>query len=137
MYLIDTNIVSEVRKRERCNPQVAAWWATVADTDLFLSVLVLGEIRQGIERVRGRDQAQAEAIDVWLQTLTTTFSGRLLSIDATITDVWGGIAAKRTTPVIDGLLAATAIVHDLTLATRNVDDIRHCGARFINPFQHN
>ncbi len=134
MYLVDTNVISEVGKRERCDARVAAWWATVRDADLFLSVLVLGEVRRGIEKLRARDGARAAALDGWLQQVTSAFAGRILSIDRDIADVWGRIAARQPTAVIDGLLAATAIVHDLTLATRNVADVRHCGARLVDPF---
>lgn len=134
MYLIDTNVISELRKRGRCDSRVASWWASVNDSDLFLSVLVLGEVRQGIEQVRGHDAVKVRALEKWLSAVTEAFRGRILGIDQSVADVWGSIQAKRPTPVIDGLLAATAIVHDLTLATRNVADVEHCGARIINPF---
>jgi len=134
MYLIDTNVISEVRKRERCDPHVARWWATVADADLFLSVLVLGEVRQGIERVRTRDKSQAAALERWLREVTMAFDGRILHVNQEVALAWGRMAAKRSTPAIDGLLAATAFVHGLTLATRNVADVAHSGAKVINPF---
>ena len=135
MFLIDTNVISEVRKRERCDARVAAWWASITDTDLFLSVLVVGEIRQGIERLRGRDRGQAAALEKWLSDVAGAFRGRILGIDRAVAEAWGRMAAKQPTPVIDGLLAATALVHDLTLVTRNVADVAHSGARLINPFE--
>jgi predicted nucleic acid-binding protein len=135
MYLIDTNIISEVRKRERCDAKVATWWTSIDDTELFLSVLVIGEVRQGIERVRPRDAAQAAALEKWLGDVGVAFAGRILGIDQKVADAWGCIAAKQSTPVVDGLLAATALVHDLTLATRNITDIAHSGVKWINPFE--
>lgn len=134
MFLIDTNIISEVRKRERCDPRVSAWWASVGDADLFLSVLCVGEMRQGIERIRSRDALQAARLEKWLAKVASSFAGRILGIDQDVAEVWGRIAAKRPTPVVDGLLAATAIVHDLTLATRNVGDVADTGAKLLNPF---
>ena len=134
-FLIDTNIISEVRKGGRCDPNVAAWWATVDDADIHLSVLVLGEIRKGIERVRATDQAQAGAIERWLAALSGTYAEHILPIDRTCADEWGRMSAGRPVPTIDALLAATAKVHGLTLATRNVSDIAGLGADVVNPFE--
>lgn len=133
-YLIDTNVISEVRKGGRCDPAVAAWWRTVDDADLFLSVLVLGEIRQGLERLRGRDAVRAAALERWLAEVSAAFAGRLLPVDAAVAEEWGRISARRPTPVVDGLLAATAIVHGLTLVTRNVADVAHAGAKVLDPW---
>jgi predicted nucleic acid-binding protein len=133
-WLVDTNIISEVRKGRRCHPAVAAWWAGVDDGDLFLSVLVLGEIRRGVEALRPRDPAQAAAIDAWLSGLTTAFGARILGIDARVAERWGRIAALRSVPVIDALMAATAGVHGLTLVTRNQRDVEGLGVRVLDPF---
>lgn len=133
-YLIDTNIIAEVRKGDRCHPRVAHWWASIADDELFLSVLVLGEIRKGIELVRPRDPAKATALERWLNTVAAAFTGRILPVDQAIADEWGRMNAPHSLPTIDSLLAATAKVHDLTLATRNVVDVRNTGARIVNPF---
>jgi predicted nucleic acid-binding protein len=81
MYLIDTNIISEVRKGRRCDPQVAAWYRRVRDDDLFLSVLVIGEIRQGIERLRPRNLRRAHALEQWLEELLQLFGDRVLPVD--------------------------------------------------------
>ena len=133
-YLVDTNVISEIRKGARCNPGVAAWYATVTDEDLCLSVLVLGEIRKGIELKRRRDPAQADLLEAWLDQIRMAFGDRAIPIDATIIEAWGRMAAVRPIPVVDGLLAATAKVHDLTLVTRNEADVADLGARILNPF---
>jgi len=133
-YLIDTNIISEVRKGTTCDPNVAAWWQSIEDADVYLSVSVLGEIRKGIERARANDAARARALETWLSMLVQSFSERILPIDHAVADEWGRMSAKRSVPTIDALLAATAKVHGLTLATRNVADIADLGAKVINPF---
>jgi predicted nucleic acid-binding protein len=133
-YLIDTNIIVEVRKGNRCHPQVARWWASIADDELFLSVLVLGEIRKGIELARPRDPLKAVALEQWLDTVTLAFAGRILPIDQVVADEWGRLNAPHARPTIDSLLAATAKVYDLTLVTRNVADVQNTGARILNPF---
>ncbi len=133
-YLIDTNIIAEVRKRGRCDPHVARWWARVADADLFLSVLVLGEIRKGIELARPRDPVKASALERWLDAVSHTFAARILPIDQAVSDAWGRLNAGRPRPTVDSLLAATAKVYDLTLVTRNVDDVDSAGIKLLNPF---
>jgi predicted nucleic acid-binding protein len=134
-YLIDTNIISEVRKGDQCNPNVAAWYSSIDDGDIYLSVLVLGEIRKGIERARPNDPAQAGALEKWLGTVTESFADRVLPVDQSIADEWGRMSAKRPVPSIDALLAATAKVHRMTLATRNLSDVANLGADVLNPFE--
>jgi predicted nucleic acid-binding protein len=133
-YLIDTNIISEVRKGARCDARVSAWYASVADHDLFLSTLVLGEIRKGVELARPRDPAKAAALERWLTQVEGAFAGRVLGIDNAVADLWGRMSAIRPIPVIDGLLAATAVTNGLTLVTRNDHDIAGLGAAVLNPF---
>ena len=135
MYLIDTNIISEVRKGRRCDPNVAAWYRGIRDDELFLSVLVIGEIRQGIERLRPRNPRQAMALERWLEELLRAFGDRILPLDEKAAQNWGRLNAGRVFPVIDSLLAATAEAHGLTLATRNVKDIERSGVRCMNPFE--
>jgi predicted nucleic acid-binding protein len=135
-WLVDTNIISEIRKGARCHPAVAAWWAGVEDRDLFLSALTLGEIRKGIEGVRPRDPAKAAALEGWLAEVADAFGPRVLGVDATVAEAWGRIAAARFVPVIDALLAATAGVHGLVLVTRNIADVEGLGTRTMNPFEH-
>ncbi len=134
MYLLDTNVVSELRKRAGCDENVAAWYAGIPDDDLFLSVLTLGEIRKGIELVRGRDPRQAGALEKWLGSVEQNYEGRILSIDATIAQAWGRMYRIRNVPAVDSLLAATAIVYNLTLVTGNVADVDGLGAMILNPF---
>ncbi|HSK00140.1 MAG TPA: type II toxin-antitoxin system VapC family toxin [Kofleriaceae bacterium] len=134
-FLVDTNIISEVRKGPRCDPNVAAWYASVDDSELFLSVLVLGEIRKGIELARPRDPAKARALEAWLAEVEIAFDDRTFSIDRRTCDEWGRMSAQRPIPVIDGLLAATAKVHRITLVTRNEADIAGLGASVLNPFK--
>ena len=133
-YLIDTNVLSELRKRQP-DANVVAWLEERPRQSLHLSVLSLGEIRKGIESVA--DAAFRQTLTDWLETdLPTYFVGRLLSIDAPVADRWGRVQATagRTLPVIDGLLAATALQHDLTLVTRNVKDFAGLGVPLIDPW---
>ena len=133
-YLIDTNIISEVRKGAHCDANVAAWYASIDDANVYLSVLVLGEIRRGIERARPRDPPRARALEKWLADVEDAFGERILPINRAVTDEWGRMSAKRPVPVVDGLLAATAKVHRLTLATRNLADVNDLGAQVLDPF---
>lgn len=133
-FLLDTNVISEIRKKGRCDPAVARWWAGVRPDQIYLSVLVLGEIRRGIEQVRPRDPAQAAALERWLSMLAESFRERLLPVDQPVAEEWGRMDAVRTLPLIDGLIAATAKVHGLTLVTRDVRDLAGCGARLLDPF---
>jgi predicted nucleic acid-binding protein len=134
-YLIDTSIISEVRKGDRCDPHVSAWYASVADDDLFLSTLVLRENRKGIALARPRDPAKAVALERCLRQVEAAFDGRMLAIDNAVSDKWGRMSAVRPIPVIDGLLAATAVTNGLTLVTRNDRDIAGLGAMVLNPFR--
>jgi predicted nucleic acid-binding protein len=134
-FLIDTNVISEVRKGTRCDPNVAAWYSSIKDTDLYLSALILGEIRKGIELARPRDPAKAEALQGWLDAVVEAFADRVIPVDRFVSDAWGRMSATRPIPAIDGLLAATAKVHDLTLVTRNDADVAGLGVRVLNPFK--
>jgi predicted nucleic acid-binding protein len=133
-FLIDTNIISEVRKGPRCDAHVATWYASIADKDIFLSTLVLGEIRKGVELARPRDPGKAAVLERWLLDVKAAFTGRILGIDDAVTDQWGRMNATRPVSVIDGLLAATALIHGLTLVTRNDHDVAGLGATVLNPF---
>ena len=133
-FLIDTNIISEVRKGERCNPAVAAWWAGVAEDDLWLSALVLGEVRKGVEQARRRDPRKAAALEAWLVDVVSGFGDRVLPVDAAVAGEWGRMNAIRPLPVIDALLAATAKINGLVFVTRNGADIAGLGVDVLNPF---
>ena len=133
-FLIDTNILSEVQNGERTDPRVRAWYDSVDSRDLYLSVLVLGEVRQGIDRLRRRDSAQAERLEQRLAAITTHFADRILPVCVAVAERWGCNNVPDALPVIDGLLAATAQVHGLTLVTRNVKDVERSGVSLLNPF---
>lgn len=135
MYLIDTNIISEVRRGRRCDPNVAAWYSAARDDELFLSVLVVGEIRQGIERLRPRNAEQAAALENWLNEVLRLFGDRVLPINERIAQIWGRLNARDALPVVDSLLAATAKAHGLILVTRNVKDVERSGVRCLDPFE--
>lgn len=127
-------MTSELRKGTRCHPGVAAWFERVSPEEIFLSVLTVGEIRQGIETKRHRDARAAEVLEMWLNELITTYSDRVLSIDQDIAERWGRFNVPDRTSVVDGLLAATAKVHGMTLVTRNLKDVERTGVRCIDPF---
>jgi predicted nucleic acid-binding protein len=133
-YLVDTNIISEVRKGSRCNPNVANWYEKIDDASLYLSVLIVGEIRKSIERIRPKDNAQANALENWLVTVEKAFGERILPVDRTVANEWGRLNANCPVPVIDGLLAATANIHRMTLVTRNIADIADLDVNVLNPF---
>jgi predicted nucleic acid-binding protein len=133
-YLLDTCVVSELRRRARCDRALATWYDSVPDDALSLSVLVVGEIRRGIESVRRRDAAAAVVLDQWVSALVANFGDRILPVDQRVAEAWGRLSVPDPLPPIDGLLAATAIVHDLTLVTRNVGDVARTGVRVLNPF---
>ena len=133
-YLVDTNVVSELRKGRRCDPGVASWFAAASSEDLFLSVLTIGEIRKGIESIRRRDARAAEALELWLGDVVAAHADRILPVDEVIAQQWGRFNVPDPLPVLDGLLAATASVHGLTLVTRNVRDVERTGVSCLNPF---
>ena len=134
-YLLDTNVISELRKGERADSKVLAWFADLADEEIFLSVLTIGEIRRGIESVRRRDPDSAAALDRWLALLTEAHGDRILPIDRVIAAEWGRMNVPDPLPVVDGLLAATARVLGLTLVTRNVADVEGANVEIFDPFE--
>jgi toxin FitB len=134
-YLLDTNVISELRKGQRCHPRVAAWMASVPDHALYLSVLVIGEIRRGIERIRQRDVQAATVLETWLIQVVTQHQDRILTVTCEVAETWGRMNAIRSYSTVDSLLAATAQVHGLTLVTRNVTDIAGTGVAYLNPFE--
>jgi predicted nucleic acid-binding protein len=133
--LLDTNVVSELRKGPRTDSNVRAWF-TDADADaLYLSVLVVGEIRQGIERARRRDPTAAANLERWLAKLSELYEDRIIAVDVAVAEQWGRLNVPDPLPTVDGLLAATALVHDMSLVTRNTADIARTGVRVVNPFE--
>jgi hypothetical protein len=131
--LLDTNVVSEIRRGR--DPHVRAWVAGVDDNDLHLSVITLGEIRKGIEMLRDRDPAQADVFAAWLAELHTRFTDRIVPIDARVAETWGRLNAAATRNTVDSLIAATALVHGLTVVTRNTGDFEDCDVPLLNPWQ--
>ncbi len=136
-YLIDTNVISELRRKQP-DPNVVAWVAARSTQSLFVSVLTLGEIRKGIETLdNSADAARRQALSDWLEVdLPMFFMGRILSVDLPVTQRWGHsqAQARRPLPAIDSLLAATALQHNLSLVTRNVRDFAGMGLNLINPW---
>lgn len=133
-FLLDTNIISEIRKRDRAHPNVVRWVARTPATEIGTSVLVLAEIRHGIELKRRSDPEQAKSLDRWFTQMRTRLGDRVLPIDEPIAGAWALLGIPDPLPLIDGLLAATAKVHGLTLVTRNVADIAVTGVPLFDPF---
>ena len=134
-YLLDTNILSELRKGTHCDPQVLKWAQRTQNDRHCISILSLGEIRKGIETLRRKSPKQCPAFENWLLTLQTDYEADILPLTDLISDQWGRMMAVRTLPVIDGLLAATALTHGLTVATRNIADFDRSGVELVNPFE--
>ena len=133
-YLLDTNVLSETRKRQPA-AGVADWIAATPPGQLHVSVLTLGELEQGIARVRGRgDRQQASALERWLRDVETGFEDRVLPVTLPVAAAWSRLQYDRPLPVIDALIAATARVHGMTVVTRNVKDFELAGVPIFNPF---
>jgi len=134
-FLLDTNVVSELRKKERCAPKVSAWAATVPRNQDFLSVLVVGELVRGAILKRRTDPQMADALARWIARLTHLYAERILPVTLEIAQERGRLSALRPIPPEDGLLAATALVHRLTLVTRNVRNLQGLGVSLLNPWR--
>ena len=132
-FLLGTDVLSELRRRTP-DPGVLAWFASVDSAQLYLSVLTIGEIRQGICRLQRRDARQASVSDQWLAGLLRAYSDRIVPVTAEIAQEWGSLNVPDALPVVDGLLAATAKVHGWTLVTRNASDVANTGAPLYDPF---
>ena len=135
-YLLDTNILSEIRKGRYCDPNLSKWVKDTANDRHHVSVLSLGEIRKGIEILRRRSPEQCFVFENWLVTIRKEYENDILTVTNEISEQWGRMMAKQTKPIIDGLLAATAITHRLTMATRNINDFKNVGVKVVNPFQY-
>lgn len=134
-FLLDTNVLSEMRRGSRADANVLRWWEQVDAAELYLSVLCLGEIRYGIELKRKNDAKQSDALEKWLVTTVSQFGNRILPITGLIADQWGRQSLGERLPDTDGLMAATALVHGLTVVTRNTKDFLRSGALVLNPWE--
>lgn len=132
-YLLDTNVVSEL-VRTRPDEQVVTWLRGLRTHQIYLSVLTVGEIRTGVQRLVPRDTARATALETWVHGLEETYGDRILPVTLEIAQRWPAVHAARPLPVVDSLLAATALAHGLTVATRNTRDFVDSGVPVVNPF---
>jgi predicted nucleic acid-binding protein len=133
-FLVDTNVIAELRKGRRAHAKVRDWFESVDDGALFLSVLVIGELRQGIEGLRRRDPSSAAHLDRWLREFVKSHAERVLPVDTAVAEQWGRLNVPDRISAVDGMLAATALVHSLTLVTRNVRHVQRTGVRHVDPF---
>jgi predicted nucleic acid-binding protein len=135
MYLIDTNVVSELRKGARADIGVSAFFAALDPQHIHLAVQTIGELRRGLENVRGRgDHGQADRLEAWLDDITSGYAERLLGFDLDCAQVWGKLMSPNPQHPIDKQIAAIALIHDLTVVTRNTADFASTGVRLLNPF---
>ncbi|MCH7228976.1 type II toxin-antitoxin system VapC family toxin [Haloferula sp. A504] len=135
-FLLDINVLSELRKGNRAKPAVRAWAAAHADETHHISVLAIGEIRKGIAMLKRRSPEQAAVFESWLETLKTDYAPEILPITPAISERWGELQSIRSLPVIDGLIASTALEHQLVLATRNTRDFEGIDVALVNPFEY-
>ena len=134
-YLVDTNVLSELRKHRRADSHVVDWFRKRPAEELFLSVLTVGELRHGVERVRRRDPESAAALEAWLRRTMREFRDRIIGVDRAIAERWGSLGVPDPVPAVDGLIAATALERNLVVVTRNTKHIAPTGARHIDPFR--
>ena len=135
MFLLDTNVIGEVRKGKRANPNVRAWFLHHASEAHYLSVLTVGEIRRGIEQIRKKDPAQALVFEKSLAEIMVIFEGRILGVGLDEAAIWGRLCPHERLPDADGLMAATAIGHGLVVASRNTNDFLRSGVEIVNPWE--
>lgn len=133
--LVDTNVISELRRGRNAAPRVLAWFAAIPAENIFTSVIVLGEIRRGIELLARRDKPQAETLEQWYRSFRERLGDRVLVVDEPVMTLWAKITVPNILPAYDGLIAATALAHGLIVATRNAQDYRGAGIEVINPWQ--
>lgn len=135
MYLVDTNVISELRKGDRANPGVRAFFSALADEDIYLAVQTIGELRRGVDSIRRRgDGPQAQRLEDWLETLLAGYTDRILGFDLDCAQVWGALMSPHPQHPIDKQITAIALIHGLAVVTRNTVDFRHAGLRVVNPF---
>ncbi len=138
MYLVDTNVISEARKRSKANKGVRNFFKHVIKekASLFISVVTIGELRRGIELIRHRgDTRQANQLEKWLKSLLDEYEDSILSIDETVAQLWGRLRVPHPENALDKQIAATALIYDLTVVSRNLKDFRKTGVRVLDPFE--
>lgn len=133
-FLLDTNVVSELRKRHRADPNLLRWFARNEAAEFWLSVLVVGELRRGVELIRRRDEVSAARLTTWFDSLMDDYADRVLPVTVAIAERWARITTPDPAPAVDCLLAATALEHGLVLVTRNVSDVARTGVPVVDPF---
>ena len=135
MFLLDTNVISELRKADKANPHVVDWAKKITPSKMFVSVISIMELRMGILSLARKDTRQADVLSRWLDTLVLpTFSGRILSVDLAVANQCAALHVPDPRSDRDALIAATAIVHGFTVVTRNTKDFRETGVSLINPW---
>ena len=135
MYLVDTNVISEARKGKNANTGVLNFFQTTESAKLYLSAITIGEIRRGQENIRHRgDLPQARKLEKWQAMILADYADKILSFDAECAQVWGRLMSPHPAHPIDKQIAAIALIYDLTVVTRNVDDFRGTGVVLKNPF---
>jgi toxin FitB len=138
MYLLDTNIISELRKRDRANPGIIRFFDRIAAQEAiaYLSVITIGELRRGVDIIQHRgDFAQAKSLESWLQTILDNYAENILDFGREEAQIWGRLRVPHPENALDKQIAATALVYDLTLVTRNVKDFAATGVTLLNPFE--
>lgn len=136
MYLVDTNVISEARKGSKANPGVLKFFRITPAEDIYLSAQTIGEIRRGLENIRHRgDLPQTKKLETWLDLLVSDYADKIITFDEACAQVWGRLMSPHPEHPIDKQIAAIALIHDLTVVTRNVDDFRGTGVAIVNPFE--
>jgi toxin FitB len=138
MYLLDTNIISELRKRDRANPGVTRFFREMAEqkSAAYISVITIGELRRGVDIIQHRgDRTQAQLLETWLQTILDNYAENILDFGQETAQVWGRLLVPHSQNTLDKQIAATALVYGLTLVTRNVRDFSATGVTLLNPFE--